>query len=410
MSHLYYLFHLRSAAACAYANHGGGLSKTVMKIPSLPNGTTVMQILLSLIVNVAAVIQSLTLLICSVTTVTAMEVGCLWSITHCVQSGECQLLTLTIAVIALHHVIADIHLPTQNSCRVVSALVTMTVTRGCGQPWLSGLLTVYTFWKPSLPPARKKRRIASKDDTPVPDGMANRGGENPTAASTSKLCAPADKMLNFVSRYGARPADTSVLSREFRQSVKSLTGDAGIGEVEKLWNSAPRLADTSIKLADRYMEAVVMGRKIPPKVQTWAVGMRPRALGEGQSRGGKLLPSMLQRTLLAHRGAGRPRSNLLKRQALNCEVMSMKDAVPVKKVKTDVGVVHLTPSVVVDWVYQALVDTISALETFLSCDAGAGWSRNGEWAGPYRYHDSWKQMEQIKNHHTTRTRNTTTRQ
>ena len=180
----------------------------------------------------------------------------------------------------------------------------------------------------------------------------------------------------WLNKYGARPPASHELASAVENAFKQVAGKKSkLGEQDKhvveTWKEAPILQKASLSSAEKLLEAIRCRRKVNPKVQRWAKNMRRRASGY-QARGTTLLPSRLQRALLASPPQGQPRKNLLKRPAAwgsDAPAINKEGAVAYKPVQTAVGVVQLTPWSVVDWVYQALVDVVSILQKCLGVNA-----------------------------------------
>ena len=244
--------------------------------------------------------------------------------------------------------------------------------------------------KSSLATQRRKTRsqpLAGKDSQPLAAKDSQSLTAKPSEAWLKKVCKTLDA---FISKYGGQPAESSRLGKQVSKAkaqAKDLFAD-------KL-KDVPVLAAPSVKRANQFLKAVRLGQSLTP-FKHWSEYMRHRVHIQDS-----YLSQMLSQLVCERGGTAVKRSimpqNSRRRQKVNSQydqTVSKKGGLAVvgatasSSVRTEAAVgadaalnrqsrvseasavaVHqgipLTPQFVVDWLYQAVLDTVRVLESLL---------------------------------------------
>jgi hypothetical protein len=159
----------------------------------------------------------------------------------------------------------------------------------------------------------------------------------------------------FVKKYGGWPSRSTPLGRKLSKLTL-------IGELADCAVDMVVMRCSTIKTADLFLNAVQQGKSTYP-FAAWAARSRNRL---------SLKESVLSRALAASNAPGRPSPRNLQKHGdslwapqLQQENMDTDGAIPIVKKQTAAGVIHYTPQVVVNWLYQALTDVVVSLQAVL---------------------------------------------
>ena len=157
-----------------------------------------------------------------------------------------------------------------------------------------------------------------------------------------------EELSAFIEKYGGWPSPSTRLGLKISSLILP-------DELSGLSVELVLLGDSTIKRADQFLNAVLQG-KSTSSFSAWTARSRNRL---------DLKESMLSRAIAACNSPGRPPNRSLRNASdskhHNPQIQQNMD---IKK-QTAVGVIPYTPQVVVNWLYQALVDVVVALQAVL---------------------------------------------
>ena len=169
-----------------------------------------------------------------------------------------------------------------------------------------------------------------------------------------------DKLRMHIVRFGAKPPETSKMWRDITRAI-------GESELSKVTGTTKFLSGATQKQANAFVKAFESGKPLK-RFRSWARNCRHRL---------ELLPSLFDIALrsLVVFGHGIHRPNHLsegKQVVINTasspqlqQVITSEGHVPRCNIDTAIGVLGLTPYLIVNWLYQALVDVVRCLQCIL---------------------------------------------
>ena len=245
-----------------------------------------------------------------------------------------------------------------------------------------------TPWPTSMP---AKSRLATQPRKTCSQPLAAKDSQSLTAKCSEAWVEKACKTLDqFISKYGGQPTESSKLGRQ----VSKAKGQAKHLFADKL-KDVPVLSGPTVKRANKFLKAVRLGQSLTPFKQ-WSEYMRHRV----HIRDSYL--SQLLSQLVCERGGMSVKRSIMpqtsrRRQKVNSQYnqavaikgpLAVVDAATSSSACTGAAVgaqaalnrqsavsqasaaavcqgIPLTPQFVVDWLYQALLDTIRVLESLM---------------------------------------------
>ena len=190
-----------------------------------------------------------------------------------------------------------------------------------------------------------------------------------SSTSTGNVEDTLARLREFSQIYGGKPCQSSELGKAVHLAMSRVDDTRLSTQFAELWNDAPAMQKGTVATADKFLRAVRGGRDVS-KFAAWAARTRCRL---------ELMDSELSRALaLQNSGAGLPAAKRLKRQANRGTGSSAHPAVNTDGsvaavvLNTVAGPIPMTPAVVVNWLYQCLVDVFSKLQHVLGQSGSFG--------------------------------------
>ena len=213
--------------------------------------------------------------------------------------------------------------------------------------------------KRKTPIGRQAMAVRSKKVKPMGMRKTTTREEQPMASLGLKLSA-------FISRYGCKPVSRSALWRQVQRTGASL--DNGLDKMS-------HISPPTLRKADVFLKSFNAKEKMT-KWNTWAAQMRCRAQLDTSSE--------LWKALQVHAGWGRSQSVLMQRSAADGAHSSIDTtgAVAAIAAQADGWEIRYAPMIVVNWLHQAIVDTMCVFREFMgTCAFDAQGSPTGSGFG-----------------------------